>query len=139
MDYATMGSTGLQVSRLGFGCAAMGGYDYGPVDDRDSIESVRRALDLGITFFDTADVYGLGHAEHVLGRALGKNRHDVVVATKFGKAWDAKGRVSRDTSPRRLVRAVEASLQRMDLDCITLYQIHWLDEQTPLAARGRRG
>lgn len=123
----------MLVSRLGFGCAAMGGYDYGPVDDRESTSAVHRALDCGVNFFDTADVYGFGHAEDVLRRALGSRRHDVVIATKFGIAWDDQGRTRRDSSPKWLQRALEDSLRRLGIDRVPLYQVHWPDEHTPIA------
>src|SRR5215471_1977366 len=113
MQYARFGLTDLEISRIGFGCAAIGGYDYGTVDDRQSIEAIGRALDLGINFFDTADVYGLGHAEEILSQALGTRRHDVVIATKFGIKWDAQGRTTRDLSAVRVVEALEGSLRRL--------------------------
>ena len=86
----TLGRSGIEVSALGFGCWAIGGewqaadgqpLGWGKVDDEESVRAVRRALDLGVTFFDTADVYGTGHSEEVLGRALGARRDDVVLAT----------------------------------------------------------
>lgn len=125
MEYMPLGSTSLQVSRIGYGCAAMGGYDYGPVNDHDSVGAIQRALELGVNFFDTADVYGFGHAEEVLGRALGSRKQEVVVATKFGVRWDAQGRTMRDISPGWAEQAAEGSLRRLGLDCIPLYQIHW--------------
>lgn len=133
MEYVRLGVTELTVSRLGYGCAAMGGYDYGRVNDEESVRSVQRALSLGVNFFDTADVYGLGHAEEILGRALGPRKHDVVIATKFGVRWDSSGRTVRDTSARWVTQAVQGSLRRLGLDCIPLCQIHWPDHQTPVA------
>jgi aryl-alcohol dehydrogenase-like predicted oxidoreductase len=127
------GQTDLSVSRLGIGCAAIGGYDYGRVDDRESIAAIQRAIDLGVNFFDTADVYGFGHAEEVLGTALGTRRDKVVVATKGGIRWDEGGRTIRDLSPQWIVRALENSLRRLRLDCIPVYQIHWPDPGTPIA------
>jgi aryl-alcohol dehydrogenase-like predicted oxidoreductase len=132
MESASLGRTGLRVSRVGFGCAAIGGYDYGPADDRDSIGAVRAALDAGVTFFDTADVYGLGHAEEILGRALGPRARDAVIATKVGVRWDSSGRTARDLNPAWVVGALEGSLQRLGVDCIPLYQIHWPDPDTPI-------
>lgn len=134
MEYVTLGVTELTVSRLGYGCAAMGGYDYGRVSDDESMRAVQRALSVGVNFFDTADAYGFGHAEEVLGRALGSRKHDVVIATKFGVRWDAQGRTERDTSARWAELAVEGSLRRLGLDCIPLYQIHWPDYRTSIAA-----
>jgi aryl-alcohol dehydrogenase-like predicted oxidoreductase len=122
----------LIASRIGFGCAAIGGYDYGEVSDDDSRQAIRAAFDAGVTLFDTADVYGFGRAEKVLAEALGAHRHDVIIATKGGVNWDTAGRTSRDLSATHLVSALEASLTRLRLDCIPLYQLHWPDPKVPL-------
>lgn len=132
MEYEKLGSTDLTVSRLGFGCWAIGGHGYGLVDDDESIRAIRCALDHGITFFDTADAYGFGHSERILARALGPRRKDVVIATKFGVAWNEKGGTFRDCSPARAISSLEGSLKRLDIDCIPLYQIHWHDGKTPI-------
>jgi aryl-alcohol dehydrogenase-like predicted oxidoreductase len=134
MEYQRLGQTELEISRVGFGCWTMGGSRWGKVDDRDSIAAVHQALDLGVNFFDTADVYGFGHSEEILSQALGSRRHQVVIATKFGVSWDKEGNTSRDCSPKRLVAALEGSLRRLKLDCIPLYQIHWPDWKTPIGA-----
>lgn len=84
MIFKRLGDSNLEASRIGFGCWAIGGADWGPVDDNDSIRAIERALDCGINFFDTADVYGDGHSEEILGRALGSERNNVIVATKVG-------------------------------------------------------
>ncbi|MFC5994083.1 aldo/keto reductase [Pseudonocardia hispaniensis] len=124
-----LGSTELRVSELGFGCFAIGGNrsgnSYGPTDDATSIAAVRTALELGYRFFDTADVYGLGHSETLLGRALREAGHpsDVVVATKGGARFDGE-RVRADFSGRHLRSAVEASLRRLGRDRVELYQLH---------------
>lgn len=133
MEYKKLGLTDLEVSRIGFGCWAIGGHGYGKVDDRQSIHAIRAALDLGINFFDTADVYGFGHSEEILSKGLGAARKDVVVATKFGVAWDQNGNTFHDCSPKRVVEALEGSLRRLRLDCIPLYQIHWYDHVTPIS------
>lgn len=127
MEYRKLGLTNLRVSRLAFGGWAIGGYGWGKINDRDSVAAIRKALDLGINFFDTADVYGLGHSEEVLSQALGEDRHKVVIATKFGKNWDKNGKTFLDASPKRVVEALEGSLKRLRIDCIPLYQIHWPD------------
>jgi aryl-alcohol dehydrogenase-like predicted oxidoreductase len=132
LEYAQLGSSDLLISRVGFGCAVMGGWDYGSSSDAESVAAVHAALDVGVNFFDTADVYGLGHSEEVLSKALGSRQHDVVVATKFGVKWDAQGRTVRDSSPARIVKAVEGSLRRLKTDCISLYQVHWPDTSTPI-------
>lgn len=132
MEFTILGKTDLSISRVGFGCWAIGGHGYGKVDDSDSMTAVHAALDAGINFFDTSDVYGLGHSETVLVKALGTRAKDVVIATKFGVRWDELGRTHRDCSPAHIVRAVESSLRRLKLDCIPLYQLNWYDGVTPL-------
>jgi len=132
MEYRQLGRTALTISRIGFGCAAIGGYDYGKVCDKDSIAAVHRALEVGVNFFDTADVYGFGHSEEVLGQALSGRSKDVVVATKVGVAWDDLGRRRRDLSPTYIRKAIDNSLRRLQIECIPLYQIHWPDPLTPL-------
>ncbi len=132
MEYSRLGLTDYYISRIGFGCAPMGGYDYGDVSDKKSIAAVRRALDLGITYFDTADIYGFGHAEEILGKALGKERNKVVIATKFGLKWDVSGKVFRDCSKKQILEAVDGSLRRLKVDAIVLYQLHWHDDKTPI-------
>lgn len=129
-----LGDTEYRVSRLGFGCWAIGGHGWGKVNDEDSRRAVRCALERGITFFDTADVYGLGKSENVLAEALGSSRHDVVIATKGGVRWDATGKIWTDISPGYLRSAVEASLSRLKVEQITLYYIHKPDQKTPIQA-----
>jgi len=120
------------ISRIGFGCWAIGGHGYGNVDDGESIRAIRKALDCGVIFFDTADVYGFGHSEELLGNALGSQRNKVIIATKFGVAWDQNGNTYKDCSAKRIVSALEESLRRLKTDCIHLYQIHWHDGKTPI-------
>lgn len=132
MEYRRLGTTSCLISRLGFGCAPAGGYDYGPVDESAWMDAVRSALDHGINFFDVADVYGFGRAEHLLSRALGEKRHKVVIATKFGLVWNEEGRVRRDSSCQRVTQALDDSLRRLRVDVIPLYQIHWPDDTTPI-------
>lgn len=122
------------MSRIGFGCWPIGGHGWGRTDDAASVAAVAAALDAGINFFDTADVYGFGHSEELLARALGAHRRHVVVASKFGVRWDASSTTWRDTSPQWLDRALDASLRRLRLDSIPLYQVHWDDGVTPLEA-----
>jgi len=131
MEFGRIGGTDCIVSRLGFGCGAASNYDYGLLDEAAWIDGVGAALDAGVNFFDVADVYGFGHAENLLSRALGDARREVIVATKGGLRWDDNGRVTRDASPKWIVRALEGSLRRLRLDEIPLYQLHWPDPQTP--------
>ncbi|MFE1290723.1 aldo/keto reductase [Streptomyces sp. NPDC058751] len=144
----TLGNSGIDVSALGFGCWAIGGewstadgqpLGWGEVDDEESVRAVRRALDLGVTFFDTADAYGAGHSERVLARALGKRRADVVVATKWGNVVDEERRllIGGDDSPAYARRALTASLRRLDTDWIDLYQLHLADADPERAAELR--
>lgn len=133
MEYKKLGETDLDISRIGFGCWAIGGHGYGKVDDDESINAVQRALELGINFFDTADVYGFGHSEEILSKGLGTERNKVIIATKFGVNWDQQGKTYRDCSPKRIVAALEGSLFRLRVDCISLYQIHWYDGITPIS------
>ena len=130
MEYRRLGSSDLKLSEIGFGCWAMGG-GWGQIDDRESIATVRRAIDLEINFFDTADIYGFGHSEKMLAQALGARRKDVIVATKVGLAWDQHGCLFRSSSGYHIMQAVEASLRRLKTDYIDLYQIHWPDSNTP--------
>ena len=99
---------------------------WGDVDDGESMAALRRAQELGITFFDTADVYGAGHSEQVLGRALAGHRDEVVIATKFGYTFDTEQRAitGEDASPGYIRRACQASLRRLGTDRIDLYQLH---------------
>lgn len=116
----------LEVSVVGLGCNNFGRR----LDETRSLEVVRAALDAGMTFFDTADVYGGTRSEEYLGRALGRRRNDVVVATKFGMALDDQ---RGGAKPHYVRRAVDASLQRLGIDCIDLYQLHQPDPTTPIA------
>lgn len=128
-----LGSSGLSVSAIGFGSWAIGGphsrgtqpIGWGEVDDDESVSAIHAALDAGITFFDTADVYGCGHSERVIARALG-GRRDVVIATKFGYTYDEETRQSpgEDASPDYIRWACDRSLDRLGLDAIDLYQFH---------------
>lgn len=130
MEYVRLGSSGPMVSRVGFGCWAAGGHGWGKVDDRDSIKAIRKALDLGVNLFDTADVYGFGHSEEILAEALGSHRHDAVVATKVGVTWTSSGEIGKDLSGGYIRRALEDSLRRLKLESIPIYQIHWPDPAT---------
>jgi aryl-alcohol dehydrogenase-like predicted oxidoreductase len=130
----TIGRSGIQVSAMGLGCWAIGGpfwsgetpSGWGEVDDNESIRAIHKGLDLGITFFDTADVYGCGHSERVLARALAGKRPQVVIATKFANVFDESTRQvsGSDDSPAYIRRACQASLKRLATDFIDLYQLH---------------
>jgi aryl-alcohol dehydrogenase-like predicted oxidoreductase len=124
----------LAVSALGLGCMGMS-QSYGTGDDTESIATIHRALDLGVTFFDTADVYGVGRNEELVGRALRNKRQDVVLATKFGIVSDVDGRIIGVNGRPDYVRAAcEASLRRLGVETIDLYYQHRVDPATPIEA-----
>ena len=124
MKERRLGKTGLKVSEIGFGCWAIGGGSYGPVQDEDSLDALEAAWESGVTFFDTADVYGEGHSEELLGRFLKyKTRDQVIVATKGGLDF-SKGAYTKNFSPGYLRTACENSLKRLRTDRIDLYQLH---------------
>ena len=132
MNYRILGKTGLRVSEIGFGCWAIGGpFDlsglpigWGPVDDNQSLAAIRRALELGVNFFDTADIYGLGHSEKILGEALRGCRDDVVIASKVGNTRQADGARLKDFSARHILESCDDSLRRLATDHLDLYQLH---------------
>ena len=129
-----LGRGGSEVSALGLGCWAIGGpfwrgenpVGWGQVDDAESLRALHLGLELGITFFDTSNVYGCGHSERVLGQALAGRREDVVIATKFGNVFDEEARhiTGSDASPAGIRRACEESLRRLNTSYIDLYQFH---------------
>lgn len=132
MRYRMLGGTGFRVSVVGFGTWAIGGADWGRVDDRDSVKAIHRAVDLGVNLFDTAPLYGNGHAESVLGQALEGLRNDVFVATKCGPIEVRPGLLHVDLSRDGLVRQCDDSLRRLRTDRIDLLQIHWFDPAWPV-------
>ncbi len=129
-----LGRSGLSTKAIGLGCWAIGGHftldgradGWGEVDDAQSVRAIEVALDLGATLFDTADVYGTGHSEQVLGTALKGRRHRALIASKFGYCYDVSARsvAGVDVSPGYVDRASSASLRRLGTDHIDLYQIH---------------
>ena len=124
VEYRKLADTGMEVSVVALGCWAFAGDEYwGPQDDRDSIASVHAALDEGVNFFDTAEGYGSGHSERVLGRALKGRRHEAVIATKCSHGGGSAAEVEA---------ACARSLQQLETDYIDLYQIHWPFRETPL-------
>ncbi|NOZ55631.1 MAG: aldo/keto reductase, partial [Calditrichaeota bacterium] len=121
-----LGYTDLELTTVGLGAWAIGGpwqWGWGPQDDRDSIATIQRALDLGINWIDTAAVYGLGHSEEIVGKAVAGRRDQVIIATKCGLVWDARGRVSGRLKAWSVRQELEASLRRLNVDVIDLYQI----------------
>lgn len=131
MEQRRLGKSGPMVSTLGLGCMGMSDA-YGGRDDAESIATVHRALDRGVTFLDTADAYGLGANEELLARALAGRRAGVVLATKFGQIRGADGSRRIDGSPAYVREACEASLRRLGAEVIDLYYQHRVDPRTPI-------
>lgn len=129
MQYRTLGTSDLEISRMGFGAWAAGGggwaFALGPQDDDETIKAIHRALDLGINWIDTAPLYGLGHSEEVVERAIRGRADRPFVFTKCGMPWDENGRIIHSLRRQSIRRECEASLRRLRTDVIDLYQIHW--------------
>ncbi|MFJ5222392.1 aldo/keto reductase [Streptomyces sp. NPDC088400] len=144
----SLGDSAIQVGAVGLGCWAIGGewtdsegnpLGWGEVDDDESVVAIRRALELGANFFDTADVYGAGRSERVLGRALAGHRDEVVIATKWGNVFDESSRTmtGADETPEYARKALHASLSRLGTDYVDLYQLHLSDVDAEVGARLR--
>jgi aryl-alcohol dehydrogenase-like predicted oxidoreductase len=128
MRYRTLGKNGPEISVVGFGTWAAGGDMWGPTDDADIVAAMRRAFELGVTWYDTADAYGWGHAEELVAEAFEGRRDEVFIATKVGIRPEGFS-----LKPDYIARACDASLKRLRTDRIDLYQIHWPgDRSTPL-------
>jgi aryl-alcohol dehydrogenase-like predicted oxidoreductase len=130
MEFRPFGRTGLKVSAIGFGCWEIGGT-YGRIDESLFQRAVARAIDSGITCFDTAEAYGMGASEEALARALVGRRNDVLIATKFGVGYEEMPN-RRDSSPARVLASIDKSLQRLRTDHVDIYLVHWPDPETPL-------
>ena len=142
MDTRTLGNSDLQITPVGYGAWAIGGsgwqFAWGSQDDNDSIAAIHRALELGVNWIDTAAVYGLGHSEEVVARALRSwSGPQPYVFTKCGLRWDRRGGVQKVLSKHSIRNEVEDSLRRLRVDVIDLYQIHWPpDPDSPLLEEG---
>ena len=131
MEYRKFGNTDLKVSVIGFGAWGIGGpamageipIGWGKTNDKQSMEALKKALDLGINFYDTADFYGFGHSEELIGQTFG-NRPDVIIATKGGHVLDSRGNFSVNYSKQHLINACEKSLKRLKRETIDYYQLH---------------
>lgn len=145
MQYRKLGKSDLEVSTVIFGAWAIGGWWWGPQDDEESIKAIHAAIDAGITTIDTAPMYGAGHSEEVVGKAIKGRRDEVVIATKCGLVWDrTDGEFSfhsdelggidvyKCLKPESIKNECETSLKRLGVDVIDLYQPHWPDSTTPL-------
>jgi aryl-alcohol dehydrogenase-like predicted oxidoreductase len=132
MPTRMLGPSGLTVSAEGLGCMGMS-YAYGPIDHDESIATIHRALELGVTLLDTADIYGNGHNEELVGEAIADRRDQVVLATKFGIVPRESGYSQTvDGSPAYVRRAIDASLGRLKVDHVDLYYLHRPDESVPI-------
>jgi aryl-alcohol dehydrogenase-like predicted oxidoreductase len=131
MEMRALGKSGLKVSAIGLGLMSMSGI-YGNANDDESIRVIHHALDKGIDFLDSSDMYGWGHNETLLGKALKGRRKGVIVATKFGQTKDAAGKQGVDGRPEYVMQACEASLQRMGIEVIDLYYQHRVDPSVPI-------
>jgi len=130
MEYRRFGRTELKVSGIGFGCWEIGGT-YGRIDESQFQRAVARAIDNGVTCFDTAEAYGMGVSEDALARALGPRRREVVIATKFGVGYGEMPN-RRDSSRARVLDSIDNSLRRLKTDHVDIYLVHWPDPLTPL-------
>jgi aryl-alcohol dehydrogenase-like predicted oxidoreductase len=138
MNTRRLGNSDLQITRVGIGAWAMGGggwkFAWGPQDDNDSIAAIHAALDRGVNWIDTAAVYGLGHSEAVVARALKERNNRPFIFTKAERVWDNKGNISGRLKAESIRREIEASLRRLQVDVIDLYQIHWPEPDADIEA-----
>jgi aryl-alcohol dehydrogenase-like predicted oxidoreductase len=129
METRPFGNTDMQITPIGLGTFAMGGEgwpaSWGPQDDNDSIATIQRAVDLGINWIDTAAIYGFGHSEEIVGRALKGRTRRPYIFTKCSRTWTADGKIVGVLKADSIRQEVEASLRRLQVDVIDLYQIHW--------------
>lgn len=149
MEYRQLGTSGIRVPTVSLGAWAIGGWMWGGADETEAIRAIHHALDIGMTCIDTAPVYGMGHSETVVGRALaGGRRAKAIIATKCGLRWDRQdgefyfdtrmpdgrpAKVYRNLRPESIRHECEQSLKRLQTDVIDIYQCHWPDSTTPIA------
>jgi aryl-alcohol dehydrogenase-like predicted oxidoreductase len=132
----TLGNSDLQITPIGLGAWAIGGadwkYGWGPQDDNDSIAAIHRALDRGINWIDTAAVYGLGHSEEIVGRAVKSSAHKPYIFTKCSRPWNPDGSIYSSLNPASLTNELHASLRRLQVETVDLYQMHWPDPDSEI-------
>jgi aryl-alcohol dehydrogenase-like predicted oxidoreductase len=133
MEATDVAGTPLRVSRVALGTWAIGGWMWGGTDDTNSVATIREALERGVNIIDTAPVYGFGHSEEIVGKALaeGRLRSRVVIASKVGLQW-RDGGVFRNSSRDRILQEIDDSLRRLRTDVIDIYQVHWPDPKVPI-------
>lgn len=131
MEYRRLGKSSLVVSAMGLGCMGMS-QSYGTPDDTESVATIHHAIDQGVTFFDTADMYGVGANEELVGRAVAKRRHEVVIATKFGNVRHPNNSMTVNGRPEYVQQACEASLCRLRIPVIDLFYQHRVDPSVPI-------
>jgi aryl-alcohol dehydrogenase-like predicted oxidoreductase len=132
VEFTDIKNTNVHLSRIGLGTWAIGGWMWGGPDDNAASETIRRALDAGITLIDTAPAYGQGHSEEVVGQALVGRRDRAIISTKVGLEWDAQGAVHRNASAKRIRTEIQDSLRRLRTDHVDVYHVHWPDPETPM-------
>ena len=147
MEYRSLGKSEIKISTVTFGAWAIGGWMWGGADEKDAIDALETAIDLGMTSIDTAAVYGFGKSEELVGQVIYNKRDKVQIMTKYGLRWNtkegafyfkstnAKGEavsIHRFAGPKSVIKECEASLERLKTDYIDLYQIHWNDPTTPI-------
>jgi aryl-alcohol dehydrogenase-like predicted oxidoreductase len=132
LETITIPGTNLKPTRVALGTWAIGGWMWGGSDDADSIRTIQSALDRGINIIDTAPVYGFGHSEEIVGKAIVGRRNSVILATKVGLDWK-DGKPFRNAGNARIGKEIEDSLRRLNTDVIDIYQVHWPDPATPIA------
>jgi aryl-alcohol dehydrogenase-like predicted oxidoreductase len=135
MKYTKLKKSNIEVSVIGLGTNAVGGHNlFQNLNEEDGKDFVREALKNGVTFIDTADIYGPGRSEELVGEVLKEfNREDYVIATKGAQKWSSDGSIKTNNRPEYLRQALEKSLQRLQLDCVDLYYLHFPDGETPFA------
>jgi aryl-alcohol dehydrogenase-like predicted oxidoreductase len=129
METRQFGNTDMQITRIGFGAWAIGGgnwaFGWGPQDDHEAIEAMRQSVEVGMNWIDTAAVYGLGHSEVLVGKALKTMSKKPYIFTKCGLVWNESRKTSQNLKAESIRKECEASLRRLDIDVIDLYQVHW--------------